>query len=87
VRDESRLLEREPDSVQGLLFPERLVREDGRLTPKDGQCYDVPEYKPFKPEHRMYLTVFAVRPKDKAEMKFPTQQKYLRFPTLTKKAA
>jgi hypothetical protein len=57
------------------------------LVQKDGQCYDVPEYKTFAPEPRMYLTVFAVRPKYKAAMKFPTQQKYLRFPTLTKKAA
>lgn len=57
------------------------------LVMKTGDCYDVPDYKPFPPEPRMYLTVFAVRPKEKVAMKIPTQQKYLRFPNLTKKAA
>lgn len=52
-----------------------------------GKFYDVPAYKSFAPEHRMYLTAFAVRPKEKKAMHFPTQQKYLKFPTLTRKAA
>lgn len=54
---------------------------------ESGDSYQVPEYKPFEPEQRMYLTVFAVRPQEKQQMRFPTQQKYLRFPNLTKKAA
>lgn len=52
-----------------------------------GDCYEVPAYKAFAPEPRMYLTAFAVRPKEKKPMQFPTQQKYLRFPALTRKAA
>lgn len=54
---------------------------------KTGDCYEVPSFKAFEPEPRMYLTVFAVRPKEKKQMQFPTQQKYLRFPTLARKAA
>lgn len=57
------------------------------LAPATGDCYEVPPHKHFVPEPKMYLTAFAVRPKERKPMRFPTQQKYLRFPTLTRKAA
>jgi hypothetical protein len=69
----------EPDRVQGLLFAERMVRADGGLVQNRPVLRIVPEYKTFAPEQRMYTHRFAVRPKHEGPMKFPTQQKYLRF--------
>jgi SAM-dependent methyltransferase len=57
------------------------------LVQQTGECYEVPAYRAFDPAPKMYLSVFAVRPKERKPMRFPTQQKYIRFPNLTLKAA
>ena len=53
----------------------------------DGQAYEVPTYKRFVAQPETYLCVFAQCPAKRAPMKYPTQQKYVKNPMLTKKAA